>query len=353
MDYSKLGTTDISISRVCLGTMTFGQQNSESEGHQQMDYAVGRGVNFFDTAELYAVPTTQATYGKTEEIIGTWFQKKKGRSNIVLATKVAGIGVPWIRNGEPMTGQSVRVALEGSLRRLQTDYIDLYQVHWPNRASPNFGLNNAGEIDFSKEQSAEVEDNIMDILSAMDDLVKSGKVRNIGISDESSWGVMKYLGLSERHGKVRVQSIQNEYNLLRRVDDPHLAEVCVRENVSYLPWSPLASGMISRKYRNGARPAGSRWVVAKELKNHFESFRDTPQAHAAIEVYAKIANDHGLNLTQMALKFVDSQTFVTSTIIGATTMDHLRSNIDAFDIHLPDSVKIEINEAHKSIPIPY
>ncbi len=353
MKYSKLGRTGIDVSRVCLGTMTWGQQNTEADGHAQMDYAVTQGINFIDTAELYAVPTSAATQGKTEEIIGTWFKKTGKRKDIILATKVAGAGLPWIRCGSALTGDSVRAAIDGSLTRLQTDYIDVYQLHWPNRPFPHFGQNHAGKIDFTAVKSAEVEDNLLDILTAVGEGVKAGKIRHFGLSDDSAWGIMKYLSLAEQKSLPRVQSIQNEFSLLNRSDDPYVAEVCVREDVSYLPWSPLACGMISGKYKGGARPAGSRWLVERELRDNFDSFRDNPRAHAAVDGYHAVAAKYGLQPTQMALKFVDSQKFVTSTIIGATNMEQLTSNIAAFELNLSDEVMADIALVYHDYSIVY
>lgn len=353
MKYSKLGRTGIDVSRVCLGTMTWGQQNTETEGHEQMDYAVSCGVNFFDTAELYAVPTDRDTYGRTEEIIGTWFQKTGKRKDIILATKVSGPGIPWIRSGDPLTGKSVHAAIDGSLKRLRTDYVDLYQLHWPNRAFPHFGRNHAGEIDFTKDKTSRIEENLHDILTALDDIVTAGKVRFVGLSDDTAWGIMKYLALSDRHRLPRMQSIQNEFSLLNRSDDPFVAEVCVREDVSYLPWSPLACGMISGKYANGQIPEGTRWDHEKRVRDSFDSFRNVPPAHRAVADYMAVAKKHGLDVCQMALKFVDRQSFVTSTIIGATKMEQLKSNIDAFDLSLSDDVMREIEQVYQSNPIPY
>lgn len=353
MEFSKLGRTGLDVSRICLGTMTWGEQNSEAEGHEQMDYAVDQGINFFDTAELYAVPTSERTYGRTEEIIGTWFQKTKSRDKVILATKVSGGGISWIRDGEFLTGDSVRAAIECSLKRLQTDYVDLYQLHWPNRPAPHFAKNAAGIIDFTRHSSAEIEDNLMDIHRAIDEIVKAGKVRHFGLSDDTAWGIMKYNELADKNSLPRVQSIQNEFSLLDRSDDPYLAEVCVREDVAYLPWSPLASGMLSGKYLDGKVPAGTRWAVAKEVSGSFESFRNTEQANEAVKSYMGIAEKYGLDVCQMALKFVDKQNFVTSTIIGATSMKQLKSNIDAFDIDLSDDVMADIDAVYRQYPIPY
>ena len=353
MKYSPLGRTGLNVSRVCLGTMTWGQQNSEDDAHSQMDYAVAQGVNFFDTAELYAVPTSAPTQGRTEEYIGSWFQKSGRRNDIILATKVAGPGIPWIRNGEKLTGASVRAAVDGSLARLKTDYIDLYQLHWPNRPFPHFGQNHAGKIDFTAVNTAEIEDNLRDILTAMGDIVAAGKVRYMGLSDDTAWGIMKYVGLSKDMNLPRVQSIQNEFSLLNRSDDPYVAEVCVREDVSYLPWSPLATGLLSGKYQNGVIPAGSRWDVENQLRSGFDSFRNTPMAHQAVTDYLAVAQKHHLNLTQRALKFIDQQSFATSTIIGATSMDQLKSNIAAFDLTLSEDVLRDVNRVYHRYSIPH
>lgn len=352
MEYSKLGRTGLNVSRVCLGSMTWGQQNTEEQGHEQMDYAVSRGVNFFDTAELYAVPKTPETCGRTEEIIGTWFQKTGKRKDVILASKVAGAGIPWIRGGEQLTGDSVRLAVDGSLKRLQTDYIDLYQLHWPNRPFPHFGQNRAGDINFSTHTTAQIEDNLLDIITAVGEAVKAGKVRYFGLSDDTAWGMMKYLQIAEEKSLPRVQSIQNEFSLLNRSDDPYVAEVCVREDISYLPWSPLACGLLSGKYKNGARPPGARWTIENKMNNDGR-YRDNPMAHAAVDEYHEVAKKYGLQPTQMALKFIDQQSFVTSTIIGATNMDQLKSNIEAFDITLPDEAVREIEAVYRRYPIVY
>jgi aryl-alcohol dehydrogenase-like predicted oxidoreductase len=352
MRYSKLGTSGLEVSRVCLGTMTWGEQNTESEAYEQMDYAVGQGINFFDTAELYAVPTSQRTQGKTEEFIGMWFQKRGKRKDIILATKIGGIGVPWLRDGGPITGKAVREAVEGSLKRLQTDYIDLYQLHWPNREAPSFAPHHAGDIDFTAESTKEILDNLYDIYDALQDVVRQGKVRHIGLSDDTAWGIMKYLEIAKEKNGPRMVSIQNEFSLLRRQDDPYVAEVCVREDVAYLPWSPLACGLISGKYANGI-PAGTRWEREKMLRDTFDSFRNTPTAHEAVAEYIAVAKKHGLDVCQMALKFCDMQNFVTSTIIGATKMEQLKSNIAAFDIELNGDVMKDIREVYRKFPAVY
>lgn len=353
MRYTKLGRTDIDISRVCLGTMTWGQQNTEADGHQQMDYAVDKGINFFDTAEAYAVPTSAETQGKTEEIIGTWFASRKNRDKIVLATKVVGQGLAWVRDGSPITGNSVREAVEGSLKRLQTDYIDLYQLHWPNRPFPHFGQNHAGEVDFLKFPTAEIEDNLLDILKALGEAVAAGKIRHVGLSDDSAWGIMKYLELAKAYNLPYMQSIQNEFSLLCRSDDPYVAEVCVHEKVSYLPWSPLATGLLSGKYQNGQVPPDARRSWSLKVRPGVEDFRRTDDTFAAVDGYLAVAKKHGLDPCQMALKFVDLQPFVASTIIGATTMAQLESNIAAFDISLSQDVLTDIDAVYRRYPLPY
>jgi aryl-alcohol dehydrogenase-like predicted oxidoreductase len=351
MQFSKLGRTGLDVSRVCLGTMTWGRQNSEQEAHEQMDYAVTQGVNFFDTAEIYAVPPLPETYGKTEEYIGTWFAKTGKRDEIILASKIGGIGVPWIRDGEGITGDAIMPAVEDSLKRLQTDYIDLYQLHWPNRPFPHFARNHAGILDFSKENAAEIEDNLHDILRGLDEAVKAGKIRHAGLSDDTAYGIMKYLQLAEKHDLPRMQSIQNEFSLLNRSDDPYVAEVCALEDVSYLPWSPLATGMLSGKYLDGKRPEGARWNY--ELEDGRDLSRDTDSANDAVRQYIQVAEKHGLDVCQMALKFIDVQPFVTSTIIGATSMDQLKTDIAAFDIELSQDVLDDIDSVYRQHPIPF
>lgn len=353
MKYSKLGKTGLDVSRVCLGTMTWGEQNSEAEGHEQMDYALDQGVNFWDTAELYAVPPRAETYGRTEEIIGTWFEKTGKRQDVILASKISGIGREYIRDGSAMSGDAVRVAVEGSLKRLKTDYIDLYQLHWPNRPFPHFGSNHAGIIDFAAENSAEIEDNLQDIHRAIDEIVKSGKVRHLGLSNETPWGMMKYNQQAKEFNLPRVESIQNEFSLLDRSDDPFIAETCVREEISYLPYSPLAMGILSGKYLQTPWDKNSRYQVAKDIDSDPGSYRFTEQSTGAVKAYIAVAEKHGLDVCQMALKFVDKQSFVTSTIIGATNMDQLKTDIDAFDIELSDDVMAEIDAVYRQYPLPY
>jgi len=351
MKYNQLGTTDMKVSHVCLGTMTWGCQNTEAEGHEQMDHAITQGINFFDTAELYAVPPSPETQGLTETYIGTWFKKTGNRDKVILASKVAGSTIPWIHDGLPIGKQKIDLAIEGSLNRLQTDYIDLYQLHWPNYAYPHHGKHGAGKIDYTTMDGAEIEDNFLEILQTLDGYVKNGKIRAFGLSNDTPWATMKYIELSKKHNLPRVASMQNEYSLLYRGDEPYLAETCVHENVSYLPYSALAAGSLSGKYLNGARPDGSRWAIEKGMGRPNQ--RDTQTAQQAVRAYMDLAAAHNLDMCQMALAFCYQQNFVTSTIIGATTMEQLKSNIDAKDIILSDDVMTAIQKIYCEYPMPY
>lgn len=347
MQYRKLGRTGINVSAICLGTMTWGVQNTEAEGHAQMDYALDRGVNFFDTAEMYAVPPSAETYGKTEEIIGTWFAARKNRDRVILATKVAGAGLPWVRGGDAkIDRKNILAAVEGSLKRLRTDYIDLYQLHWPNRESYHF--EDYWTYDASRINRRETLDNFSEVLQTLDDLVQAGKIRHAGLSNESAWGAMQYLWLAQEQGWPRMASIQNEYSLLYRTFEPELAETALMEDIGLLAWSPLATGLLTGKYAGGKRPAGSRWTI---LRNR--SHRDTAQAHEAVDAYLAVARKHGLDLAQMALSFVTFRPFVTSNIIGATTMEQLRINIDSIDLVLAPEVLNDIAAVRRRFPHPF
>lgn len=346
MQYRPLGRTGLKVSLICLGTMTWGRQNSESEGHAQMDYALERGVNFFDTAEMYAVPPNAETYGKTETIIGTWFKKSGKRSQIVLASKIAGPGLPWVRGGKAKIDRAnIKAAVETSLRRLQTDYIDLYQLHWPNRGSYAF---NQLWTYAPKFRPQEVRENFLEVLETLDELVKAGKIRHAGLSNETAWGTMNWLRLSEDHGLPRMASIQNEYSLLYRLFEPDMHEVAMAEDIGLLAWSPLATGMLSGKYLDGKRPAGSRWTL---LSNG--SARDTGQANKAVRAYMGVAKKHGLDVCQMALAFVNSRPFVTSNIIGATSLKQLKTDIDSINLTLSPEALADIDAVRRDFPIPY
>lgn len=346
MQYRSLGRTDIKVSLICLGTMTWGNQNTEQDGHAQMDYAHSRGVNFFDTAEMYAVPPSAQTYGKTEEIIGSWFATRKNRDKIILATKVAGSGLGWVRGGKYKIDRSnIIAAVEGSLKRLQTDYIDLYQLHWPNRGSYHFNAYWNYKPDF---YAALAEENFIEVLETLNDLVVAGKIRHAGLSNETAWGTMRYLQIAKERKLPRMMSIQNEYSLLCRLFEQELQEVALAENVGLLAWSPLATGMLSGKYSGGARPKGTRWTLLPP-----KPARDTENANAAVREYCAIANKHGLDVCQMALAFVNRQTFVTANIIGATTMDQLKNNIDSINVTLSDDVLRDIAAVRRQYPVPF
>jgi len=345
MEYRKLGHTDIDVSLICLGTMTWGCQNTEEQAHEQMDYALERGVNFWDTAELYAVPPEEHTQGLTETYIGNWFAKTGRRDEVVLASKIAGPGFPWIRGGAAIDKQQLNNALEGSLKRLQTDYIDLYQLHWPNRGNYHFGQ----QWDFNPKFNPDsVRENFLEVLETLDGFIKEGKLRAIGLSNETAWGTSQYLHLAEEKGLPRMASIQNEYSLLCRLFEPDLAEIALAEDCGLLAWSPLATGMISGKYLDGARPKGSRWSIEGRIIH-----RDTPQAQAAVRAYMDIAAKHGLDVCQMALAFVNQQPFVTANIIGATTMEQLKTNIDSIDVKLSDEVLRDIEKVYRDYPMPF
>lgn len=348
MKTSQLGNSGLEVTRICLGTMTWGLQNTEAEGHEQMDYALECGINFFDTAEVYAVPPSEKTYGKTEEIIGTWFAKRQTREKIILATKAAGASFPYIRGGNRIDAAHVAQAIDGSLKRLQTDYIDLYQFHWPNRIHPHFGKHWAGAYDVTKNDYAAEIDTISDVLDVIQEAKQAGKIRHFGLSDDTPWGLMTYNRIAREKGYETLTSLQNEYSLIHRKDEPFVSEVCAAENIAYLPWSPLAGGALSGKYLDGARPQGARWSLDKR-----KLFRDTEGTEAAIRAYMALADRHGLDVTQMALKWTDLQPFVTSTIIGATSMAQLKSNIAAFDLALSDDVLSGVSDIHKGNPVPF
>lgn len=337
----ELGKTGISVSEICLGTMTWGEQNTQAEAFAQMDYAVSRGINFFDTAEMYPVPPISETQGKTEEYMGEWFRQSGRRQEIILASKATGPGNTHIREGRPLDRTAILEAVEGSLTRLQTDYIDLYQIHWPNRATNFFGK-------LGYQHSADdAEKHLHEILETLSELVQTGVIKAIGISNETPWGVMSYLKLAEQYGLPRIASIQNPYSLLNRTFEIGLAEMAIREDVGLLAYSPLAFGMLSGKYRNGARPVDGRITLFERFQRY-----SSPQAVAATEAYVALAERHDLTPTKMALAFVNSQTFLTSNIIGATTMAQLEENIDSVELELSKEVMDEIANIHKRIPNP-
>lgn len=345
MEYRKLGRTDLDISLIGLGTMTWGFQNTQEDGFEQMDYALAQGVNFFDTAEMYAIPPTSETFGTTETIIGNWFASRKNRDKVVLASKITGPGLPWVRDSSIINKKNLQTALEDSLTRLQTDYIDLYQLHWPNRGSYHFGQT----WDFSPSfNPQEEEDNFIEVLHTLQSFIDEGKIRHIGLSNETAWGMTKWLHLAATNGLPRMASIQNEYSLLCRYFEPDLSEIAVHEKCGLLAWSPLSRGTLSGKYLNGARPEGSRLKMDTRVDH-----RDYPQAEEATKKYIAIANKYELEPTQMALAFVNSRPFVSSTLIGATNMQQLKSNIDSINIVLPNECYEEIEKVRREHPLPY
>ena len=346
MKMNRLGRTDILVSEICLGTMTWGSQNSPEDAFAQMDYALEHGVNFFDTAELYpTTPLSAETYADTERLIGDWFKNSGKRDKVVLATKVAGPGRPYIREGKPITGATVKEALDASLMRLKTDYVDLYQIHWPNRG--HFHFRGAWSYNPFKQDKARAAAEIAEILEALGDCVKAGKLKAIGLSNETTWGTQKYLSLAEATGLPRVATIQNEYNLLYRHYDLDLAELSHHEDVGLLAYSPLAGGILSGKYLDGRKPAGSRGSINGDIGG-----RLVPQQQAATRAYVELAAKHGLDPSAMALAFCLTRPFMASVIIGATTMDQLKINIGAADLTLSDDIIKEIAKIHREYPMP-
>ncbi|GEK12218.1 aldo/keto reductase [Aliivibrio fischeri] len=350
MEYSTLGSSNLSVSRICLGSMTWGKQNTQEDANQQIDYALSQGINFIDTAEMYAVPPSPDTYGKTETIIGNWLAANpERRKEIILASKIAGPGLPWVRDGGAITGEAVIAAVDASLARLQTDYIDLYQLHWPNRTSPHFGKHFPNQFKFSEFDAKKEEADMLEILQALDTCVKAGKIHHIGLSDDTPWGINTYLKLSEKYDLPRMVSIQNEFRLLHAKDWPYLIENCIHENVAYLPWSPLAGGMLSGKYLDGKMPEGSRWTFSQ--RNGI--FRDTPAANEAVRAYMNVAEKHGYTPCQLALAWCDQVDGVTSTIIGATSLEQLKEDIEAFSKPLSDEAISDINTVFRQYPMPF
>ncbi len=344
MKYTNLPNTDLKISKICLGTMTFGRQNTEEEAHQQLDYALEKGINFVDTAEMYAVPFTMETQGLTEKYIGSWVANTGNRDKIVLATKITGPGrgiFKDIRKSLDFSKVSLEDALHKSLKRLQTDYIDLYQLHWPERNVNVFGVR-----DYDHGANLQWKDNIAEILDRLEDFVKQGKIRHVGVSNETPFGIMRYME-EHRKGKLKMVSTQNSYNLLQRRDEVGLIEVLQMEHVGYLAYSPLAFGVLTGKYLNNQKPDGARVTL-------FPNYgRYNGQASLnATDLYLQIARKHGLSLTQMALAFVNSRPFVTANIVGATSIDQLSENIDSINVSLSEEIFREIAKVHSQIPNP-
>ena len=344
MNYNKLGNTDLNVSNICLGTMTWGEQNTQEEGFEQMSYALDQGINFFDTAELYAVPPKKETYGKTEEIVGNWFEQNKNRNKVILATKIAGNGISWIRDGKSQFDEkNISEALENSLKRLKTDYIDLYQLHWPERKANYFG-----KLGYLHKDQKEDWNDFEKILNILNKFIKEGKIRYIGLSNETAWGLAKFLEISKIKDLPKVVSVQNPYNLINRSYEVGLAEISIRESAGLLAYSPLASGYLSGKYRNNQMPKNSRIDLFGDFWTRYRE----ENAKKAVDDYYALAKENGLSLTQMALAFVNSRPFTTSNIIGATTMKQLRENIGSIDIDLDNKIIEKINLIHANNPNP-
>jgi len=342
MNYKKLGNTNLDVSTICLGTMTWGEQNTQEEAFEQMDFALSNGVNFWDTAELYAVPPRKETYGDTEEIIGNWFEKTKKRKEVILATKVGGPGRDYLRNGEnSFTGPNLESALNNSLKRLKTDYIDLYQLHWPER-----NVNNFGRLGYVHKENDW--NQFEDVLSELDKFIKTGKIRYVGLSNETPWGALNYLQLSKDKNLPRMMSIQNPYSLLNRSYEVGLAEVSIREKIGCLAYSPLASGYLTGKYRNKNFPKGSRMERDFDFWTRYRK----PNTENAVEFYFDISEKYNLDMSQMSIKFCEIQEFMTSVIIGATTMEQLKTNIESVNVELSNDVIEEINKVQTIYPNP-
>lgn len=343
MKYTTLPHTNIKVSKICLGTMTWGNQNTQDEGFAQMDYAIEQGVNFFDTAELYPVPAVPERYAHTEIIIGNWFKKTGNRDKVVLATKIAGPGAytAHIRtNG--FKPEALRGAVNNSLKRLHTDYIDLYQLHWPERETNTFG-----KRDYKHNPNDAWTDNFNEVLRTLEDIIKEGKIRQIGLSNEKAWGVMRYLEESKHKSLPRMITIQNPYSLLNRTFEGDLAEVSMRENIGLLAYSPMAFGVLSGKYIKKQDAENSRLNLFPRFSRY-----SSENSKLATANYLKLAEEHGMTLAQMSLAFVNSRSFVTSNIIGATSVDQLKENIESINLDLNESVLMEIEKIHSEIPNP-
>ncbi|MCH2678333.1 MAG: NADP(H)-dependent aldo-keto reductase [Alphaproteobacteria bacterium] len=350
MKKNNLGKTEILVSEICLGTMTWGQQNNEKEAHDQLSYASERGINFIDTAEMYAVPPKKETYGLTEKYIGTWL-KNQDRSKIILATKIAGRtsnvpsgppGLDWIRQGPRLNEKHIFQAIENSLKRLNTEYIDLYQIHWPERTVNSFGQ--LGYIHNPREDDIKIEVTLEALAKAVD----KGLIKYVGLSNETPWGVMKFISVAKEFNLPRVVSIQNPYSLLNRSFEAGLSEIAINEEVGLLPYSPLAGGVLSGKYLNGKKPENARMTLFERMRGRYSN----QHAENAVLEYQKIAVKYNLNLTQMAINFVTKQNFVTSNIIGATSITQLEENINSLDCKLNEEIMAEIEKVHKIYTYP-
>ena len=338
MNYKKLGNTDLDVSTICLGTMTWGEQNTQEEGFEQMDYALEKGINFFDAAEMYPSPCRKETYGETEKVIGNWLSERKNRDKIILASKISGPGMSYIRGGGlQFSEKNISLAIENSLKRLKTDYIDLYQLHWPERKTNFFGrLGYEHKEDFNEWNDFEK------VLIVLENFIKEGKIRYVGLSNETSWGLSKFLEVSKLKKLPKMMSVQNAYNLLCRTYEIGLAEISIREKSGLLAYSPLAGGFLTGKYQNKNLPENSRQKLFAEYYTRYSK----PYAAEVIEKYFNISKSFDLDFAQMSIKFCEIQKFITSTIIGATTMEQLKTNIESVNVALEKEVIKEINNVH-------
>ena len=344
MKFKKLGNTDLNVSLICLGTMTWGEQNNQEEAFEQMDYALDQGVNFFDTAEMYAIPPSEKNFGTTEKIIGNWFIKRNNREKVILATKISGPGLSWIRGGGlQYTKENITTALEGSLKRMKTDYIDLYQLHWPERNTNYFG-----KLDYKHEKEEKEWNSIESVLKVLKQFVDQGKIRYVGLSNESAWGLSKFLEIAKSYNLPKMMSVQNPYNLLNRAYEVGLAEISIREKSGLLAYSPMAFGVLSGKYRNNQKPKGSRLQLFGDMFPRYVGKLPS----FAVEQYFKVAKKYKISLAQLSLAFVNQQPFVTSNIIGATTMKQLKEDIESINVELSSEIIDEINLVHKNNPNP-
>ena len=347
MQMKTLGRTGIEVSELCLGSMTWGTQNSVEEAHDQIDAALAAGINFIDTAEMYPVnPVSEETVGRTERIIGLWFERTSRRDDVVLATKHSGEGLAIVREGAPISSKTISQCIDGSLRRLKTEYIDLYQFHWPNRGSYMFRKN--WSFDPAGQNRAETIAHMEDALGALQDEVKRGRIRSFGLSNESAWGLTQWAEVADRVGGPRPVAVQNEYSLMCRVADTDVAEACINEDIGMLSFSPLACGLLTGKYQGGAVPEGSRLSLNEDLGG-----RKTKRAFEAVDAYLALAQKHGIDPVHMALAWAKDRSFMTSVIFGATRMEQLESALGAADVTLSDNLKAEIDAVHRAHPMPY
>ncbi len=344
MNFKKLGNTDLKVSTICLGTMTWGEQNNQKEAFEQMNYALDSGINFFDTAEIYPSPCFEKTYGSTEKIIGNWFKEKKNREQVILASKISGPGLSWVRNGGPQySEQNIKKAIEDSLKRLQTDYIDLYQLHWPERKTNFFG-----RLNYKHQEKEDSWNDFEKILIILEKFIKQGKIRHIGLSNETSWGLSKFLEVSKLKTLPKMMSVQNSYNLLCRTYEIGLAEISIREKSGLLAYSPLAGGFLTGKYRNNNLPENSRQKLFADYYTRYNK----PNTSIVIEKYFDIAKKFNLDFAQMSIKFCEIQKFLTSVIIGATTIEQLKINIESVNVNLTEEIIRKINDLQIIYPNP-